>query len=174
MLKHSKNVKKMLKKPENQKLKISKTKNQKVLCRQHSNCFCFVHLSVFLFLCFSFYLFFFLFFFFLGGGGGFSSFFHFFAFFHVPSLFVGWCCVSPLLFGDVLLGFFPLWVVLLFTFFCLVVLPSPPLGCGACLLSSVGWCCLVSSFLLGGVVVFPRTALKQRVPAREGMYPSTA
>ena len=34
-------------------------------------------------------------------------------------------------------------------------LPSPPLGSGAFPLSSVGWCCLVSSFLLGGVVVFP-------------------
>ena len=63
----------------------------------------------------------------------------------IPS--IGWGCFFPCL----LLGFFPLWVV------------SPVWRC--CLhplfsvwqlfpMSSVGWCCLVSSFLLGGVVVF--------------------
>ena len=50
-------------------------------------------------------------------------------------------------------SFFGVVAVYLFSVWC--CLRSPALGSGACLLSSVGWCCLVSSFLLGGVAVFP-------------------
>ena len=72
------------------------------------------------------------------------------------SSFFGWCCVTPLFLrgaawflpssGGAVVFPSPVW-------WC--CLPSPPLGSGACLLSSVRRCCLVSSFLWRGVAVFP-------------------
>ena len=63
--------------------------------------------------------------------------------------FFGWSCFFPLSLCVVLLGFFLLWMVLLFSFTCLVVLLSSAFfGCGSVpSLSSDGWCCLVFSFL---------------------------
>ena len=75
--------------------------------------------------------------------------------FFVPSL--GGCCVSPILLRGA--AWFPpsFWVMLLFSLFFLVGLSCfSSFGWAALFPSSVGWCCLVSSFLLGGGVgVFP-------------------
>ena len=79
---------------------------------------------------------------------------------------VGWCClVSSFLgvvflsFHVVLLGFFPFWVVLLFSFSCLVALSSsPPVG-GAAFSHVFCWVVLLGFLLpFGGVAVFPSPA----------------
>ena len=103
----------------------------------------------------------------------------------------GWCCcffllllggaawsppslaLFPLSFCVVLLGFFPLWVVSPVWWCCL---PSPPLGSGAFLPSSVGWCCLVSSpfwwcccFSFSCLVVLPSfSSFGWRAPPKGG------
>ena len=68
---------------------------------------------------------------------------------------VGWCCsVSSFLgvvflsFHVVLLGFFPLWVVLLLSFSCLVVLPSIPSFGRGCFFHVFCWVVLLGLFLL--------------------------
>ena len=66
-------------------------------------------------------------------------------------LLVGWCCLVSSFLGVVFLAFYVvlLGFFLLVALSCLVVLPSiPPLGSGAFLLSSVGWCCLFPSLAL--------------------------
>ena len=109
-----------------------KTKNQKVLRRQDSNCFCFVYFCSFFF---SFFWIILLFFF---------SFFSVWVLLRFSSIFA-WCYLVSF-FGGVVVFLSPVW------WGCL---PPPPLGGAAFPMSSVGWCCLVSSFLLGGAVVLP-------------------
>ena len=112
--------------------KIPKTKSQKVFHPQDSDCFCFVYL----FFSFLFSVFFF-----------FSFFFLLFSIYLFVLIFI-----FPFFFDR----FFFLFLYFLkqFSFFsCSCFVPS--LGSGACHLSSVRRCCLVSSFPWSGVAVFP-------------------
>ena len=112
--------------------------------RKHGKHFVLIFILLFFSIVFSFFCLFFYQFF---------SFSSFFSFFHVSSLFLFFLlrewCLSPLFCKAVLLGvLLPLeWCCCFFLFLLYCCLRSPPLGVAAFSISSVGWCCLVSSFL---------------------------